>query len=116
MNVTDLRIAFKMDTGEDPLWAEDHFGKDIHSWGKRPTSFQKGYPRSLYGCWLEEKIGKPKYLRDRYYKLHKEMPTSSYFGWHGRYHEVFDKEYIEFLEAFVLKFKPEIVTDIIKVD
>lgn len=116
MNATDLRIAFKLDTGDYALWAEDHFGKDMGGWGYRETTFQKGNPRSVYGCWLEEKIGKTKYLRDRYYKLHREMPTSSYFGFHGRYHEAFYKEYIEWLEAFVLKFKPEIVSNIIKMD
>ena len=116
MNVTDLRLAFKTDTGEHALWAEDHFGKDLGGWGYRKTSFHKGHPRSVYGCWLEEKIGKWKYLRDRYHKIHREAPTSSYFGFHGRYHEVFSKEYIEWLESFLLRFYKHIVTDIIKVD
>lgn len=111
MNRTDLRIAFKMDTGHDALWAHNHNGKDLGWWN---TTWVKGYPRSVYGEWLEEKIGKWKYLRDRYFKLHHEMPISDYFGNHSKRKPVYYGEYIEWLEDFVLKFKPEIVTNIIK--
>ena len=115
MNVTDLRIAFSMDTGSDgALWAEDHDGKDIGGWGHRPRTNIKGHPRTVYGLWLEEKVGKEKYLRERYYKLHGEWPTSNHFA-PGYPREVLYEDYIYFLEAFVLKFKPEIVTNIISV-
>lgn len=110
MTRTDLRIAFKMDTGDDALWAENHDGKDLGWW---QTGWVKGYPRSVYGEWIEEKVGKPKYLRDRYFKLHKEIPMSDYHGDRSRWTPVYYGEYIEWLEDFVLKFKPEIVTNII---
>lgn len=112
MNVTDLRIAFKMDTGNDALWAKNHDGKDL---GWMSTGNLKGYPRSIYGEWLEEKIGKPKYLRDRYFQVTKEIPVSNYFGDHARYRTcgpIFYEEYINWLEGFVLKFKPEIIKHI----
>jgi hypothetical protein len=107
MNRTDLRIAFKMDTGEGALWAEDHDGTDIGGYGNRPTTFIKGRPRSIYGEWLEEQIGKPKYLRDRFYKLHKEIPMSNYFGGCTRRYPVYHEDYIEWMEDFLLHFKPK---------
>jgi hypothetical protein len=119
MNVTDLRIAFKMDTGDYPLWSKTHDGKDMYG-----TSWQRGYPRSIYGLWLEDKIGKTKYLRDKYFKVTSEMPTSDFFGqpyyWNRgwfRYHRnvVIYGDYCEWLETFILKFKPEIVRKIINV-
>ena len=109
MNSTDLRIAFKLDTGNDALWAKTHYGKDL-----RGTSLQKGYPRSIYGVWLEEQIGKPKYLRDRYFKVRREAPTSNYFQ--PGFREVFYGDYIEWLEGFLLRFYPHVITAIIKVD
>ena len=109
MNRTDLRIAFKMDTGEGALWAEYQDGTDIGGWGHRPTTFQIGYPRSVYGEWLEDQIEKPKYLRDRFYKLHTEIPMSNYFGGCIRRYPVYYPEYIEWLEDFALKFYPQIV-------
>ena len=126
MNSTDLRIAFKMDTGYYPLWAKNHDGSDIRS-----TTFIKGHPSTIYGLWLEDQIGKPKYLRDRYYKLNKDLPTKFYFGkfvtstvtFHrrglSRYQGTHDpvdvlySDYILWLESFTLKFKPEIVSNII---
>lgn len=111
MNQTDVRIAFKMDTGEDALWAKTHDGKDL-----RGTSIQKGYPRSFYGRWIEQKIGegsqkffsfpgfnpeKTKYLRDRYFQVKREEPTSNYYNPGGR--EVFYGDYIEWLETFYIK-------------
>jgi hypothetical protein len=95
MNGTDLRIAFKMDTGEDSSWEKDHYGRDLDG-----TSF-RGYPRSIYGVWLEEKIGKPRYLRDRYFQVRREAPTSNFYN-PGR-REVFYEDYIEWLESFYLK-------------
>lgn len=118
MNITDLRLAFKMDTGDDPLWAKSHDGHDIQG-----TSWQKGWPRTIYGLWLEDQIGKPKYLRDKYYQVTKEIPSKFYFGKFKtrgyrdhHWNDVIYGEYIEWLETFVLKFKPEIVKNIIKVD
>ena len=60
MNATDLRIAFKIDTGNDALWAQTHNGKDVEG-----TSLLRGYPRSIYGRWLENNLGDSRYLRNR---------------------------------------------------
>jgi hypothetical protein len=116
MNVTDLRIAFKMDTGQYPLWSQDHDGKDLRTarmkgriWPFRvfresppKTTFLKGHPRTIYGLWLEDKIGKPKYLRDRFYKVTGETPNKFYFGPIGNKDVLFG-DYIEWLETFYLK-------------
>ena len=75
MNTTDLRIAFKMNTGNDANWAKTHDGKD-----REGTNLIRGYPRSIYGVWLEEQIGKPKYLRERYFQVKREAPTSNYYN------------------------------------
>jgi len=112
MNVTDLRIAFKIDTGDNPLWTHDHSGRDLFGGGS--TSWQRGYPRSIYGLWLEDKIGKTKYLRDRYFKITSEIPTSDFFGNTYRNLVIYGN-YCEWLETFILKFKPEIVRNIINV-
>lgn len=111
MTVTDLRLSFKMDTAKDPLWGKTRDGEDTYD-----TSWQRGWPRSIYGEWLEEKIGKPKYLRDRFFKVTGEIPTSSYFGDHSRKKEVIYKDYIEWLEEFVLRFYRHIITEIIGVE
>lgn len=108
MNQTDLRIAYKIDTGDYPLWSHSHSGRDL---GNRQKSFQKGYPTSRYGKWIEDKLGKEKYLRDRYFQLTKEMPTSHYYGNNGL-SEVIYEDYIEWIEGFLLKFYPEIITKI----
>ena len=110
MTITDLRLAFKIDTGQDPLWGKTRDGKDTYD-----TSWQRGWPRTIYGEWLEEKLIKGKYLRDRFYKVSGEMPASTYFGDHRRKKEVIFADYIEWLETFLLKFYPQIVTNIIKV-
>lgn len=102
MNVTDLRITFKMDTGRDPLWAKTHDGKDL-----RGTSWQKGWPRTIYGLWLEVKIGKTKYLRDRYFQVKKEKPTKWYHGKSTEGGDVLHGDYIEWLEIFLIHFKDE---------
>ena len=111
MNVTDLRIAYRMDTGDYPLWAHNHDGRDL---GWQQKSLQKGHPCTAYGEWLEEKLIKEKYLRSRYFQVKHEMPTSHFYGNNG-YKEVLYGDYIEWLEGFLLKFYPQIVTKITNV-
>ena len=112
MTRTDLRLAYKMDTGDSPLWKEDHNGKSLGYYNE--VTWAKGYPRTQYGLWIEDKIGKYKYLRDRYYKVHSEVPCRSYFA-PGTPHESLTGEYIEWLETFVLRFYKHIVTNIINI-
>ena len=95
MNATDLRIAYKMDTGYYPLWAENHDGRDI--WGTQ--TFVKGYPCSRYGLWLEDQTKSGRELRNTFYRKFNEIPTSNYFAPGMR--EVFYKEYIEWLEGII---------------
>lgn len=113
MNSTDLRIAYRMDTGDYPLWAHDHSGRDL---GYSQKSFQKGHPCTNYGLWLEDKIGKPKYLRDRYFKVTSDPPNKFYYGdwkssngFSGKREnvDVLYADYIEWLESFLIKFKDE---------
>ena len=120
MNTTDLRLAFKMDTGDDPLWAKTIEGRDIYG-----TSWQRGWPRTIYGLWLEDQIGKTKYLRDRYFQVTSETPNKFFYGKPSgsrNYRMVNTKNdvlygaYIEWLETFVLRFYKQIVTNIIKVN
>lgn len=123
MNQTDLRIAFKMDTGLYPLWAKNHDGRGIKTlWGNlldyASFGFTKGIPTSLYGRWLEEKTGKPsRYLRDLYFNRTKEIPTWYYYN-PGREYDggPLIRDYIYWLESFVIKFKPEAIREIVKVD
>lgn len=81
MTQMDLRIAFKMDTGKYPLWTKNHDGQNVNSrLFPDKFTFIKGVPSSLYGRWLEEKIGSPKELRNRYYRETKEEPTWYHFS------------------------------------
>jgi len=124
MTEMDLRIAFKMDTGYYPLWAKNHKGKPISGrdgWsGFAPQTFTfiKGVPTSLYGRWLEEKTGKSsKYLRDLYFNRTKEIPTWHYYNPGKEYDGgPLIRDYIYWLESFIIKFKPEVIREIIKVD
>ena len=50
MTPFDLKISFKMDTGEYPTWGSYEL----------PYS---GKPKSLYGLWIEEKLGNYEELR-----------------------------------------------------
>jgi hypothetical protein len=106
MTITDLRIAFKMNTGEYPLWAKNHDGRSDYG-----TGFTKGVPRSIYGDWLEDQSGKrSKYLRDLYYDRNRDLPTRDYFRGTGPGKDVLIQDYILWLETFILKFRPEVVT------
>ena len=114
MTEMDLRIAFKMDTGYYPLWAKNHDGSNIPS---TSFTFIKGVPTSLYGRWLEEKTGKTStYLRDLYHRKTGEQPTWYYFR-PGYYKDNFlIRDYCWWLESFILKFKPEVVKEILHLD
>lgn len=122
MTEMDLRIAFKMDTGYYPLWAKNHDGSSVadhEKYAAAEFTFIKGVPTSLYGRWLEEKTGKTsKYLRELYYKRTGEKPTWFYFQpGYDRYREdVLIRDYCWWLESFILRFKPEVVRNIMKVD
>jgi len=121
MNETDLRIAFKMDTGMYPLWAKNHNGKPIGGWDYSSAprfTWIKGIPTSQYGRWLEEKTGKSsKYLRDLYFNRTKEIPTWHYYNPGKEYDGgPLIRDYIYWLESFIIKFKPEVIREIIKVD
>jgi len=123
MNATDLRIAFKMDTGYYPLWATNHNGKRVTDlWGTpldySSFGFTKGVPTSLYGRWLEDKTGKSsRYLRELYFSRTHDIPT---WFFHEPRRE-FDggplvRDYIYWLESFIIKFKPEVIRSIVNVD
>ena len=124
MNQTDLRIAFKMDTGLYPLWSKNHDGRGItklwmDKWdGYASFGFTKGVPTSVYGGWLEEKTGKSsRYLRDLYFNRTKEIPTWYYYNPSSREDGgPLIRDYIYWLESFILKFKSEEIKRIITVD
>jgi len=120
MTEMDLRIAFKMDTGYYPLWAKNHDGRGIRHGGEyNPPvfTFIKGVPTSLYGRWLEEKTGKTsKYLRDLYHRKTGEQPTWYYFRPGYYKDDVLIRDYCWWLESFILKFKPEVVKEILHLD
>ena len=119
MNQTDLRIAFKMDTGLYPLWAKGYDGESIKNvWGKTTFSFIKGVPTSVYGRWLEEKTGKSsRYLRDLYLNKTGGKPTWHYYN-PGRETDggPLIRDYIYWLESFIIQFKSEEIKKIIAID
>ena len=106
MTVTDLRIKFRMETGEMPMFGKDARGKDTGE-----MTFLPGYPRSNYGRWLEEKLGKDHKVRQEYFDEVREKPTNNFYGWDSNfanhtppyhydraYREVLYKDYIDWLE------------------
>jgi len=80
INSTDLRIQFKIDTGEYPVWVVDRrpykVRKNAYSKKVRvpePIGFL-GRVKSKYGAWVEKKLGNEKELRDEYWMEFHESP------------------------------------------
>jgi len=67
MTPIDLRIKFKMETGEYPVWNEKN---ELRPWGGwiliGDKAIIRGIPKSIYGLWLEEQLG-IKEIRDIYH-------------------------------------------------
>ena len=73
MTLTDLRVKFKLDTGEYPVWVNRPKMNNRtflkYGWERVPDNASfKGKVKSIYGWWLEEKLGNPRKLRDQYQK------------------------------------------------
>lgn len=61
MTVIDLRIKFKLETGDYPGWI------DRAMWINNTYSRIKKL-KSIYGFWLENRLGNSKELREEFYK------------------------------------------------
>lgn len=83
MTPLDLRIQFKMDTGEYPVWNN-----------KNKSTFFGRY-KSIYGLWLEEKLGNYKELRYDFYKLFGFDPV---YVRRNCLNDGLNREYISWLE------------------
>lgn len=86
MTPTDLRVQFKLETGHYPFW-------DIQSYNPRPFV---GKFKSLYGLWLEERLGNSKKLRETYYE--EESINPIYPSEKGYNHEALNSKYTLWLE------------------
>jgi len=80
MTPIELRVSFKVDTGDYPTWFGDGYNRAFHL-GKMKTE---------YGLWMEEKLGVQKVLREQYYQEEREnafygdkpnVLTQSYMRW-----------------------------------
>jgi hypothetical protein len=81
-----LRVNFKKDTGEYPIWS-NCLNKETF------LMAEKSKYKYAYGLWLEDLLGNYRKLRDEYEKdcptclaVHKterfpEWPTQGYMGW-----------------------------------
>ena len=66
MTPIDLRIKFKMETGEYPVWCEQNEWRPWDGWIIKAKEVIRGIPKSIYGLWLEEQLG-IKEIRDIYH-------------------------------------------------
>ncbi len=60
MTLIDVRIKFKMATGNNALWTD---------------SLLHGKKKSIYGLWMEEELGDPIQLRNTYFKEENDLPV-----------------------------------------
>lgn len=100
MTQTDLRIQFKMETGEYPVWPQGKKRKirNGYIWirsGPEAETF-RGKRKSVYGLWLEEKLGGFKKLREEYFIEYKINPV--YLNSRYSNAEYLTAEYMEWLE------------------
>jgi len=94
MTTTDLRIRFKLETGDYPTW----FG-DIYSVMYTIAPSIYGKLKSIYGFWLEDKLGNSKKLREEFYK---EFSIFARYGKTLRKPDILKQEYIFWLEEKML--------------
>jgi hypothetical protein len=87
----DLRVQFKMTTGFNPLWELNNIKP---KWQKH-YSYTLGKLKSIYGLWIEEKLGNYKKLRNYFYKRTCINPTFN--------NEYLKQDYILYLEEIYIK-------------
>jgi len=85
MSPIELRVQFKMDTGDYPVWPDSpaqntSFNRRYSMAGinvvRDPATFH-GRLKSSYGLWLEDKMEGSKLMREAYYKEYKKEPVHS---------------------------------------
>jgi hypothetical protein len=117
MTETDLRFAFHMDTGSFPMWSYDYWMEKV---------LNHGHPTSEYGKWLEERAGDHKWLQrayqfeNRFAPIYQSKNKSYYRSGHRRYYHwviqnVYDVDYIYWLEKRILNKKPEVISNILHI-
>ena len=111
MTVTDLRISYKLDTGNYPLYEKKPYisfdlktgeSKTIHRISY--TFMPQGIPRDFYGEWLEEKlnINDTSKFRNMFFRNTGQWAINKQFGNPLGYIK-YNKEYIYWLEELYLK-------------
>ncbi len=94
MTPIDLRSQFKLDSGKYPFWEGR---REYQCFSPRP--FVSKF-KSIYGLWLEEKLGNSKELRKTYYKetgINPIYPTEHYFLMQNN-GEALNSKYTQWLE------------------
>jgi hypothetical protein len=95
MNITDLRISYKISTGRYPLYFKERvFFK---------YTFVEGTPINEYGIWLEDRFNflEIKKIRNNFYFQTLIKPTNLFYAQVSKY-EKYSKEYILWLEEYIL--------------
>jgi hypothetical protein len=105
MTTTDLRIKFKLETGDYPTWVGDIYGANanaitsIHRFTHTLVPSIYGKLKSIYGFWLEDKLGNSKKLREEFYK---EFSIFAKYEKTLRKPDILKQEYIFWLEEKML--------------
>ena len=104
MTITDVRILYKKDTGQYPLYNRiyDFFTKSKTPGTKKMLIFKSVKQGNDYGKWLEEQISNLKDLQESYYKETYELPSTLFLSSNVE-HELYYFEYIFWLEEKFLK-------------
>lgn len=102
MTITDIRIHYKKDTGNNPFY---NYYSELY------TKFSKGTKKIVpfrstkqgndYGIWLESQLGYPTILQTTYYNKTGILPNYSFVDL--SLNERYDVKYIYWLEELLLK-------------
>lgn len=123
---TDIRVRFKMDTGKYPV----HFDKRPHPrkglnyplfdtkgnpvWNQSKDkglsqTFHGNIPKSVYGAWLEEQLGNPRLLREKFYQetkihpIHPDHKRNMFEGFKIPYSLWLEEKLVELYNLFGMK-------------
>lgn len=115
MTPYEVRLKFKMETGESPLYpmsySEEYYKINP---ANMPNTFIYGKAKTVYSQWLESSLRRPgesendarRRLQLLYYKEKGKSPTSYFLhSYSHKYPETYYSAYGEFLEEIYCNFR-----------
>ncbi|MFW6281321.1 MAG: hypothetical protein ACOC1O_00825 [bacterium] len=100
----DLRIEYKLQTGEDPIHPKYRNGEDIKENNIDFLRSYRGNPKTEYGRWLESFFENPSEIRDLYKSMYPEnrKPVRIKKDWRNGRMDIYAVQYSLWLEEKIL--------------